>query len=106
MPVGHGTLDKPSQEGLNRALEIGRLFGMQALMELFAQLTELIEPSFDLLQGIGSRLANILIFQLNDHLGEPGDRPNQVNRIIFTCRQAIGWHLSASLLPQLDLFRR
>jgi hypothetical protein len=79
-------------------LQFGRLFRMQPFAELFADFTQFVKPPFDLVERIRSRVADVLIPQLNDHLGEPTNHSHQVDRVIFARRQTIGWHLSALLL--------
>lgn len=71
---------------------------MQPFAELLSNLPQFVESSFDLVERIRSGVADVLIPQFNDHLGEPANHSYQVDRVIFARRQTIGWHLSALLL--------
>ena len=51
-------------------------------VELLLVLVQFIEPTFDLIQRILALIHEILIAKFDQHLGDTGDRPYNLDRIV------------------------
>lgn len=60
--------------------------------ELILLFEEIFEPLVDLAEKVGARPRHILIPQLDEHLGDSGDRAHGVDRVILTGRYRVAAH--------------
>jgi len=44
---------------------------------------QVVKPLVDLVQDVRARAPDVLVAQLDDHLGEAGDRPHRVDGVVF-----------------------
>jgi hypothetical protein len=55
-----------------------------AVLEIFSLGEEIVEPLLDLLQDVGSGSSHVFVAELDDHLSDPRDRANSMDRIVLT----------------------
>lgn len=56
---------------------------LDAFPEFLAQIQEIVHPLFDLREDISSRSLHILISQFDEHLGDPRDGADGLDRVVF-----------------------
>lgn len=84
---------------LGGCIRISSSVSVADIGELAVKVGELIQPTLNLVQRIGTAAVDVFVAQLDHHLSEPANRPHDENRIVRSAWWCVPGHTPLLLQP-------